>query len=217
MYEHILFDLDGTLTDPHLGITNSIIYSLNKMGIDAPDNDALTPFIGPPLQESYEVYYNLSGDNNLEAVRLYREYFSDKGMYENEVYPGIELLLQALKSMDKKLYVATSKPTYFARPILEHFNLDHYFESITGSELDGTRTDKAEIIQHVLETHNLDKSTCIMIGDRKHDIIGAQKNNIDSIGVLYGYGSADEIKQASPTYTIATVDYLLEGILNKIN
>lgn len=217
MYEHILFDLDGTLTDPYLGITNSIIYSLKKLNIDPPENKALIPFIGPPLQESYEIYYNLKDEKNLEAVRLYREYYSDKGMFENAVYPGIKLLLDALKSMDKKLYVATSKPTHFARPILEHFHLDHYFESITGSELDGTRTNKSEVIQHVLDTHRLPKSSCIMIGDRKYDIIGAQKNNIDSIGVLYGYGDINELKQAQPTYTIATIDYLLDAITNDTN
>lgn len=214
MYNHILFDLDGTLTNPYLGITNSIIYSLEKLNIEAPDNEALIPFIGPPLQESYEVFYHLKDEKNLEAVQLYREYFSDKGMYENEVYPGIPLLLQALKSMDKKLYVATSKPTHFAHPILEHFKLDHYFEVIVGSELDGTRTNKAEIIQYVIDTHQLNKDECLMIGDRKHDIIGAQKNHIDSVGVLYGYGDAEEIKNAQPTYTIATVDYLLDAITN---
>lgn len=214
MYQHILFDLDGTLTDPYMGITNSIIYSLQKLNIEAPDNAALIPFIGPPLHESYETFYQLSGDNNAEAIRLYREYFSDKGMFENEVYPGIPLLLQALKSMDKKLYIATSKPTYFAVPILEHFNLAHYFESITGSELDGTRTNKAEVIQHVIDIHGLNRDECIMIGDRKHDIIGGQKNNIDTIGVLYGYGDANEIREAQPTYTIATVDYLLDAITN---
>lgn len=215
MYQHILFDLDGTLTDPMLGITNSIIYSLQKLNIEAPANEALIPFIGPPLHESYEIFYNLKDDDNKKAITLYREYFSDKGMYENEVYPGIKLLLDALQSLDKKLYVATSKPTYFARPILEHFNLAHYFESITGSELDGTRTNKAEVIAHVLKTHNLNPDDCIMIGDRKHDIIGARTNNIDSIGVLYGYGSDEEIKAAHPTYTIATVDYLLDAIAKK--
>ena len=134
-------------------------------------------------------------------------------MYENKVYPGIEILLNTLISHQKQLYIATSKPTHFAKPILEHFNLAHYFNDIIGSNLDGTRTDKAEVIATVISEHQLDPKQTIMIGDRKHDIIGAQKNNIDSIGVLYGYGDQEEIKDASPTHTIATVDYLLDVLM----
>ncbi|UTH11214.1 HAD family hydrolase [Macrococcoides canis] len=213
MYDNILFDLDGTLTDPYIGITNSIIYSLQQMNIEAPDNSALIPFIGPPLHESYRTVYNLQDEDNATAIKHYRTYFSDKGMYENEVYAGIEIVLQALTAQGKQLFVATSKPTDFAIPILQHFKLDGYFNEIVGSNMDGTRTNKAEVIATVMNTHQLDPHKTVMIGDRMHDINGAHQNNIDSIGVLYGYGSAEEIKAAKPTHTIATVDYLLEVLL----
>ncbi|UTH02063.1 HAD family hydrolase [Macrococcoides canis] len=213
MYDNILFDLDGTLTDPYIGITNSIIYSLQQMNIEAPDNSALIPFIGPPLHESYRTVYNLQDEDNATAIKHYRTYFSDKGMYENEVYAGIEIVLQALTAQGKQLFVATSKPTDFAIPILQHFKLDGYFNEIVGSNMDGTRTNKAEVIATVMNTHQLDPHKTVMIGDRMHDINGAHQNNIDSIGVLYGYGSAEEIKAAKPTHTIATVDYLLDVLL----
>ncbi|QIH76669.1 HAD hydrolase-like protein [Macrococcoides canis] len=213
MYNNILFDLDGTLTDPYIGITNSIIYSLQQMNIEAPDNSALIPFIGPPLHESYRSVYNLQDEDNATAIKHYRTYFSDKGMYENEVYAGIEIVLQALTAQGKQLFVATSKPTDFAIPILQHFKLDGYFNEIVGSNMDGTRTNKAEVIATVMNTHQLDPHKTVMIGDRMHDINGAHQNNIDSIGVLYGYGSAEEIKAAKPTHTIATVDYLLDVLL----
>ncbi|QCT75461.1 HAD family hydrolase [Macrococcoides canis] len=213
MYDNILFDLDGTLTDPCIGITNSIIYSLQQMNIEAPDNSALIPFIGPPLHESYRTVYNLQDEDNATAIKHYRTYFSDKGMYENEVYAGIEIVLQALTAQGKQLFVATSKPTDFAIPILQHFKLDDYFNEIVGSNMDGTRTNKAEVIATVMNTHQLDPHKTVMIGDRMHDINGAHQNNIDSIGVLYGYGSAEEINAAKPTHTIATVDYLLDVLL----
>ncbi|QIH79104.1 HAD-IA family hydrolase [Macrococcoides canis] len=213
MYDNILFDLDGTLTDPYIGITNSIIYSLQQMNIEAPDNSALIPFIGPPLHESYRTVYNLQDEDNATAIKHYRTYFSDKGMYENEVYAGIEIVLQALTAQGKQLFVATSKPTDFAIPILQHFKLDDYFNEIVGSNMDGTRTNKAEVIATVMNTHQLDPHKTVMIGDRMHDINGAHQNNIDSIGVLYGYGSAEEINAAKPTHTIATVDYLLDVLL----
>ncbi|MEE1106930.1 HAD family hydrolase [Macrococcoides canis] len=213
MYDNILFDLDGTLTDPYIGITNSIIYSLQQMNIEAPDNSALIPFIGPPLHESYRTVYNLRDEDNATAIKHYRTYFSDKGMYENEVYAGIEIVLQALTAQGKQLFVATSKPTDFAIPILQHFKLDGYFNEIVGSNMDGSRTNKAEVIATVMNTHQLEPDKTVMIGDRMHDINGAHQNNIDSIGVLYGYGSAEEIKAAKPTHTIATVDYLLDVLL----
>ncbi|MGZ9850164.1 HAD family hydrolase [Macrococcus psychrotolerans] len=213
MYDYVLFDLDGTLTDPYIGITNSIIYSLQQMNIEAPDNSALIPFIGPPLYESYRTVYNLQDEDNATAIKHYRTYFSDKGMYENEVYAGIEIVLQALKAQGKQLFIATSKPTDFAIPILQHFKLDGYFNEIVGSNMDGTRTNKAEVIATVMNTHQLNPDKTVMIGDRMYDINGAHQNNIDSIGVLYGYGSAEEIKAAKPTHTIATVDYLLDVLL----
>lgn len=213
MYNTILFDLDGTLTDPMIGITNSIIYSLSKMNIETPERDALIPFIGPPLSESYEVYYNLTGEQNDAAITYYREYFSETGLYENKPYQGIEIVLNALVDQGKTLYVATSKPEVFAKTILEHFNLSHYFKGIVGSNLDGTRTHKGEVIAHVVDKYQVDVNTAVMIGDRMHDINGGKMNNMDTVGVYYGYGSEEEIKAAKPTYTVATVDYLLDILM----
>ncbi|TDM12112.1 HAD family hydrolase [Macrococcus lamae] len=208
MYKHILFDLDGTLTDPKLGITNSIIFSLNKLNIDAPDNDELTHFIGPPLSESYESSYHLTGDRNHLAIDYYREYFADKGLYENKVYEGIEDLLKNLQEQGRQLFVATSKPVTFAETIIDHFNLGQYFDAIAGSELDGTRVHKDEVIKHVLDSYHLNAGDCLMIGDRKHDLIGARKNHMDAVGVLYGYGSLVELENEKPVKVVESVQEL---------
>ncbi|KAA1036600.1 HAD family hydrolase [Macrococcus equipercicus] len=207
-YKNILFDLDGTLTDPKLGITNSIIFSLGKLDIAAPHNDELEHFIGPPLSESYESTYQLTGDRNHLAVDYYREYFSDKGLYENKVYEGIEELLKELKSAGRHLFVATSKPVVFAEQILEHFKLDGYFDAIAGSELDGTRVHKDEVIKFVVDRYQLDVHDCVMIGDRKHDLVGARKNNMDAIGVMYGYGSLAELENEQPVTVVESVEEL---------
>ncbi|TDM00682.1 HAD family hydrolase [Macrococcus carouselicus] len=207
-YKHILFDLDGTLTDPKEGITNAIIHSLTKMDIEAPDNDALIHFIGPPLKDSFEADYGLTDDKNAQAILYYREYFADIGLFENRVYDGIEKLLMDLKSRGALLYVATSKPVDYARQILVHFNLSQYFEMIAGSELDGTRNHKAEVIQYVIEQNNLQAKNCVMIGDRKHDLIGADMNNMDAIGVLYGYGSEEELSSHPHIALVRTIDAL---------
>lgn len=207
-YQKICFDLDGTLTDPKLGITKSVQYALKSFGIEVADLDELEPFIGPPLKGSFMEQYGMSEEDAVRAIAYYREYFREQGMLENEIYPGIPALLRDLRLQGKKLMVATSKPTVFAVPILEHFQIAHYFEEIAGSELDGTRSDKAEVIQHVLERHPLACTQVVMIGDRKHDIIGAHKNQIDSIGVAYGYGSMEELKQSKPVYIVDTVEQL---------
>lgn len=207
-YKNILFDLDGTLTDPKLGITNSIIFSLNKLKIEAPDNDDLVHFIGPPLSESYESTYQLTGDRNHLAIDYYREYFSDKGLYENKVYEGIEELLKTLTAEGRRLFVATSKPVTFAEQIIDYFHLGSYFEAIAGSELDGTRAQKHEVISHVMQHYDLNAEDCVMIGDRKHDLIGARRNDMDAIGVLYGYGSLVELEDEKPSKIVESVDEL---------
>jgi len=193
MYSHLLFDLDGTLTDPKEGITNSIVHALLKMGITAPDSNELVHFIGPPLKDSFEKDYGLHGDDNVQALNFYREYFADYGLYENIVYPGIGDLLNSLKENGYHLYVATSKPIDYAQIILDHFNLSQYFDGVAGSELDGTRNHKADVIHYLIEEFDLHQEKCVMIGDRKHDLIGAELNQIDAIGVLYGYGSLEEL------------------------
>ena len=198
----LLFDLDGTLTDSAPGIIHSAIYALESFGIHADPAD-LRKFIGPPLSQSFEEFYGFSKTQATEAVKKYREYFAEKGIFENEPYPGIEAILRQLQQNGKRLLVATSKPEVFAKRILEHFSLSAYFEGITGSELDGTRTDKAEVIAYALQKAGIhEKETAVMIGDRKHDILGAQKNGLESIGVLYGYGSREELELAGATQIV---------------
>ncbi len=205
-YDVILFDLDGTLTDPAIGITNSVMHSLKKYGIEVVDRTELYKFIGPPLHESYEKFYGFSADEALRAVEHYREYYRVKGIYENLVYDGIEELLVKLNENGKKVILATSKPEIFAREILRYFGLDKYFYYAAGANLDGSRTDKAEVIAYALEAGGVsDKSSVVMVGDREHDIIGANKNGIDSIGVLFGYGSRAELENAGATYIAKTV------------
>ena len=208
-YTYILFDLDGTLTDPKEGITKSIQYALNKMGIIENDLDKLTSFIGPPLLQSFVEFYSFSEDEASQALQFYRERFAVTGLFENEVYEGMEKLLKNLNNLNYRLAVATSKPTVYAKQILDFFNLSKYFEVIIGSELDGTRSAKGEVIAEVLtQMKKKKKYQCVMIGDRKHDLIGASENGIDSIGVTYGYGSQQELEDANATYIVHSVDSL---------
>ena len=208
-YTYILFDLDGTLTDPKEGITKSIQYALNKMGIIENDLDKLTSFIGPPLLQSFVEFYSFSEDEASQALQFYRERFAVTGLFENEVYEGIEKLLKDLNKLNYRLAVATSKPIVYAKQILDFFNLSKYFEVIVGSELDGTRSAKGEVIAEVLTQMKIEKKyQCVMIGDRKHDLIGASENGIDSIGVTYGYGSQQELEDANATYIVHSVDSL---------
>ncbi len=207
-YSDILFDLDGTLTNPKLGITKSVQYALRKFAIEESDLDKLEPFIGPPLAASFMETYSFSESDAKQAVEYYREYFKDQGMYENDLYEGISELLELLQSQNRRLIVATSKPTVFAEKILSYFKIDRYFEYVCGSHLDGTRTDKGEIIKHVLDEKKIDREETVMIGDRKYDIIGAHRNNLDSIAVVYGYGSEEELRGSNPTHYIKTVKEL---------
>lgn len=213
-YEYILFDLDGTLTDPKEGITKSVAYALESFGIHVEDLDSLCKFIGPPLKESFMVYYELDDAQGDQAVEKYRERFAVTGLFENKVYPGIREMLEFLKEQGKTLLVATSKPSIYARQILEHFDLMKYFTFLSGSELDGTRVDKAEVITYALQENKIqDLSKVIMIGDREHDIIGANKNGIDSIGVLYGYGCREEFEKNQASYVAKQVEELKEILL----
>ena len=190
--KNILFDLDGTLTDPALGITNSVMHALKRFNIPLPPRDELYKFIGPPLAESFEKYYGFS--DGQVAVEVYREYFSVKGLFENELYDGIEELLKLLYENGYRIYLATSKPEIYAKQILEHFKIDKYFTDAVGSLLNGNRVEKGEVIAYLLKKHNI--TDAIMIGDRCFDIAGAKENGIKSIGVLYGYGTKEELKDA---------------------
>jgi phosphoglycolate phosphatase len=205
----IYFDLDGTLTDPKPGITRSIQYALEQLGQPVPSEDDLTWCIGPPLHASLK---KLTGTDELadRALLLYRERFSEIGLFENEAYRGIEETLATLSATTQRMFVATSKPAVYAERIVEHFGLRHYFEHVFGSELDGTRVDKGDLLSYALETAKVDPRTAIMIGDRSHDVVGARRNGMTAIGVLYGYGSEDELRGAGAHHICAAHPELLD-------
>ena len=207
----IFFDLDGTLTDPKPGITRSIQFALDKLDREVPTEDELVWCIGPPLLESFK---KLLGDSRLAATALkfYRERFSDKGLYENRVYAGIEHTLTVLRDSGRRLFIATSKPTTYATHIVEHFAMESYFERVFGSELDGARSDKSELLSHALEETGAVAREAIMIGDRAHDMIGARNNGMTAVGVLYGYGSKDELVTAGAHRISATTGELLGNL-----
>ncbi|WP_249678669.1 HAD family hydrolase [Pseudomonas abieticivorans] len=207
-YQNILFDLDGTLTDPREGITRSIQYALAKLGIDEPDLQKLEHFIGPPLLQAFMQFYGMDEAKAWEAVGFYRERFKVTGLYENEVFEGVIELLQTLEGQGRHLYVATSKPWEFAREIARHFDFAKHFKVIYGSELDGTRTNKVELIRHLLDEEGLDPAQTLMIGDRKHDLIGAKANGLDVVAVGYGFGSREELEAEAPTYHFDTLAQL---------
>lgn len=195
--QYLLFDLDGTVTDSQLGITRSAAYALERFGIHVDDPASLTFFVGPPLHDTFMQKYGFSDEDATKAVSVYREYYRDKGIFENEVYPGIPELLRDLKGSGRTVILATSKPAVFARRILDYFSLSQYFDFLSGCELDGTRSKKDEVIEYALELAGItDRSQCVMIGDREHDIIGAEKTSLASLGVLYGYGDRAELEAA---------------------
>lgn len=201
MYKIILFDLDGTLTDPGQGITNSVAYALEKFGVSVDDKRELYKFIGPPLKDSFMKYYGFTESEALKAIEFYREYFRDTGIFENQVYDGVKELLGDIRSSGRKIVLATSKPEEFAKRILEHFHLSEYFHVVAGASMDSSRSKKGDVIKYALEMCKA--ATCsevIMIGDREHDIFGARENGIDSVGVLYGYGNRQELENAGATY-----------------
>jgi len=190
-----LFDLDGTLTNPKTGITRSVQYALERLGRPVPEADELTWMIGPPLVASLTKLLGSPAEVP-EAVRLYRERYGDVGLYENEVYAGIPDLLQSLQDKGVRPYVATSKLQVFARRILDHFELSRFFTGIYGAELDNRNADKRDLIRHILDQERFDPAQAVMIGDRKHDAIGAGANGIAAIGVTWGYGSRQELSDA---------------------
>jgi phosphoglycolate phosphatase len=196
------FDLDGTLTDPKPGITRCIQYALERLGFPVPSENDLVWCIGPPLHASMKKFV---GTDELahRAVELYRERFRDVGLYENEVYAGIEQTLAKVAAGGRRMFVATSKPKVYADRIVEHFGLSRHFEHIFGSELNGKRADKADLLAYALTEARLDPARAIMIGDRSHDVVGARKNGMKAIGVLYGYGSLAELMDAGADHLCA--------------
>ncbi|WP_347456589.1 HAD family hydrolase [Acinetobacter thermotolerans] len=204
MIRNILIDLDGTLTDPKVGITTSVRYGLEKIGHPISLDTNIDWIIGPPLKASLAKILNVDNNHVLaeQALEAYRERFAVKGLYENKVFPNVAETLTELNQRGYQLFLATAKPTIYARQILEHFGLDQYFKGIYGSELNGERTNKGDLIEYILQQEQLDPATCIMVGDREHDIFGARRNGIDTIAVTYGYGSAEEFAQAKPKFQI---------------
>jgi len=215
MYSVILFDLDGTLTDSGEGITNSVSYALERMGIKGYDRKTLYKFIGPPLKDSFAKYFGMTEIECEKAVKEYRVYFKAKGMLENTPYDNVDTMLKGLKSKGKTLIVATSKPEEFAVTILKHFGLFDYFDYVCGASMDGKRSVKRDVIKYALKKAGIaDKSLAVMVGDHEHDVIGAKENGLDSIGVTYGFGSFSELENAGADYIVKTVDEL-EALLNQ--
>ncbi len=206
---YFLFDLDGTLTEPAVGITNSIKYALDKFGIQENDMDKLRLCIGPPLIDSFMKYWGFDRSKAELAVERYREYFSVTGIFENEVYNGIESLLSFLNARGDKIILATSKPEEFAQRILEHFSLNEHFCAIVGNTLKEERPKKEDVLSYILELFpDISAENAVMIGDRKYDVIGAHALGLPCVGVLYGYGSKTELTDAGADYLCADVKEL---------
>ncbi len=213
MKDYLLFDLDGTLTDPEEGITKAVQLALAHFGIQVEDRTRLRLFIGPPLWDQF-TEWGLTGEQANEAVSVFREYYLEKGVYENKEYAGIREMLGALKGAGYRLYVATSKPEGTAKIVTDYFGLTELFDRVAGASTDQERVRKADVIRYLLEAEGItDLSAAVMIGDRKHDVLGAKEVGMDSIGVLYGYGDRDELETAGAGYIAATVEELEEYLL----
>lgn len=214
MKQYILFDLDGTLTESAPGIINSLKYALERLGIKDYDRAILDKFIGPPLAVSFEKFFGFKGEKCNNAIKIYREYFSEKGLFENAVYPGVEDMLDTLKSAGLKLAVATSKPEVYARRILDKFGLSKYFEVICGIPLDNEHMTKAQVIARAInELGAANKQAALMVGDRDYDVAGAHQNGIECLGVTYGYGSRAELKGAGAEYIAVSAENTAELII----
>ena len=211
-YDYILFDLDGTLTDSGPGIMNGFEYSLGKMGVEYPGRDYLKQFVGPPLGDSFEKTLGFSPEDAAKGIAFYREYYADKGVYENDVYPGVFELLDKLKASGKKMIVATTKAELMANVVMDHFGLRKYFDLMVASN-NTDRKNKIDVLKYAIENGGVDTAKAVMIGDRFYDVTGASHFGIDSVGVLYGYGSRQELEDAGATYIAETVENLSEILL----
>lgn len=205
LFRSVLFDLDGTITDSAKGIIQAVLFSVKQLGLKKPNEEQLYSFIGPPLADSFEKLYGLNAQEVAKAVAYYREYYQEKGIFENHVYQEIPEVLASLNAKGCQLYIATSKPEIYAKQILNHFDLTNYFKGIYGASLDGKRSKKGDVIQYALKDANiLNLKATIMIGDRSHDILGAKANKLASIGVLYGFGDQRELEVAGASYLART-------------
>ena len=212
MFKAILFDLDGTLTESGEGITKCVQYALEKLGKPESDLKKLEVFIGPPLMEQFMKYAGLDEETARRAVEYYRERYSTTGIFENRPYPGVEEMLQELKRKKYLLAVASSKPEYFVKQILDYFHLTEYFDEIVGSELNGSRTNKTEVIEETLRRLGLDKhrEQVIMVGDKEHDVLGARAAGLECVAVSYGYGTEEELTAAQPLQTVSSTEEILD-------
>src|SRR6266850_867626 len=193
----LLFDLDGTLTDPRPGIVGCIRFALDQLGSPCPSDDVLSAFIGPPLRATFATLLKTTDTSRIEAAMdLYRQQFVCSGLYDNQVYTGVPGMLEQAREMAMTMYVATSKPVVYAERIVEHFGLDHYFRKVYGAELDGRREDKVELVAYLLASEGIDAEAAVMVGDRADDVQSAKANGVGSIGVLWGYGSEQELLEA---------------------
>ena len=203
-YKHLLFDLDGTITDSFEAITRSCVYALDHFGIKVEDRKTLLPFIGPPLRESFSSIYGFSDEQSAEAVRLYRERYNVHYLKEHTLYDGIVELLSDLKNAGFELYLATAKPIALAEPLIRHFELEKYFTFLGGASMDKNRDNKCKVLEYVFKECSIDKDTAVMIGDRYHDMEGAEYMGIDALGVSYGFGTVDELAPYNPVFIADT-------------
>lgn len=218
MIKNILIDLDGTLTDPKVGITTSARYGLAKVGHPIAESENIDWIIGPPLKASLAKILNVSVDDDLaeQALLGYRERFAVTGLFENEVFENVAETLKQLQEQGYRLFLATAKPEIYAKRILEHFNLLQYFEYPYGSELTGERTNKGDLIEYILQQEKLDPKECLMIGDREHDILGARRNDIETIAVENGYGSKAELDEAQPKARIQQFSQITQLLVTQV-
>lgn len=208
-FSYILFDLDGTLSDPKEGITKSFQYALAHFGIKVENLDELESVIGPPLKSSFMNFYQLKEEETIAAISKYRERFGKIGLYENEIYPGVKELLMELVDKGCQIAVASSKPTEYVEQICEYFQIKQYFHHIVGSFMDGRRVEKEEVIEEAIaQFGNISKDEIIMVGDRKFDVTGAHKRGLKAVGVTYGYGGRKELTEAGADFLVDSVQEL---------
>lgn len=222
MFKYCFFDLDGTLTDPREGITKCVQYALSKFGINEPDLRKLEPFIGPPLKDSFIKYYSLSDTDATQAITYFRERFAPTGIYENRIFPGVKDLLEKLKGLGVKTAVASSKPTVFVHKILNRFEIDTLFDVVVGSELDGRRVSKEEVVEEAISQLGVNeiqgderRKLCAMIGDRKFDIEGAKAHGMTGVGVTFGFAEEGELEKAGADFIVDSVEHLATLLLGK--